>query len=415
MTGNKKDAEVVRALAEKYAEIAAKPVQEERRVLWRDLNSLKPTRPLVLATYGMWNVWCREVFGDDTLVCEDPACREYERYLRMLVFQDEVGDDFIVEPWITLRAAMRRASPGMWGVPYAHAAPQEGGSWKFDPPLKDWADMAKLTPPVHAVDEAKTAHDAERFRDIVGDLVEVDIDRRPLCQNFQGDISYDVAQMRGLEQLMVDMYESPEDLHELLAFLRDGILANQAQAEAAGDYSLTSQQNQAMTYAGELEAPRANSGPRKRKDLWGFLAAQEFTLISPEMHEEFLLRYQAPIAANFGLVHYGCCENLTRKIDMLRKIPNLRSIAVTPTADVARCAEQIGTDYVISWRPNPTDMVCCGFDENRIRRIIREGLECMRGYHVNIHLKDVETVEGETDRLSRWVRIVREVIEECYP
>ncbi|GAI58840.1 unnamed protein product [marine sediment metagenome] len=48
----------------------------------------------------------------------------------------------------------------------------------------------------------------------------------------------------------------------------------------------------------------------------------------------------------FGLVAYGCCEDLTYKVDMLRQIPNLRRIAVPPFADAAKCAEQIGRDYV---------------------------------------------------------------------
>ena len=88
-----------------------------------------------------------------------------------------------------------------------------------------------------------------------------------------------------------------------------------------------------------------------------------------------MLQYQLPILRNFGLVSYGCCEDLTRKIDMLRQIPNLRIIAVPPRADLRRNVEQIGTDYVISWRPNPTDVICYGFDEARIRGIIRPGLE----------------------------------------
>jgi len=41
---------------------------------------------------------------------------------------------------------------------------------------------------------------------------------------------------------------------------------------------------------------------------------------------------------------------------MLRPIKNLRNIAVTPVADVQVCAEQIKDDYVISWRPNPTEL-----------------------------------------------------------
>jgi hypothetical protein len=145
------------------------------------------------------------------------------------------------------------------------------------------------------------------------------------------------------------------------------------------------------------------------KQLWWYCAAQEFTLISPAMHDEFMLQYQLPIIKQFGLCAYGCCEDLTRKIDMLRQIPNLRVIAVTPRADVRRCAEQIGRDYVMSWRPNPADMICCTFDEGRIRRIISDGLAAAGNLHTHIHLKDIETVEGDTTRLARWVKIVREL------
>jgi hypothetical protein len=55
-------------------------------------------------------------------------------------------------------------------------------------------------------------------------------------------------------------------------------------------------------------------------------------------------------------------------------------------------------------------MVCCGWDESRIRNVIREGLAACRGLHVDITLKDVQTVEHEPWRLQEWVRIVR---EEC--
>ena len=64
------------------------------------------------------------------------------------------------------------------------------------------------------------------------------------------------------------------------------------------------------------------------------------------------------------------------------------------------------------WRDH---MVCCQFDEGLIRRIIRSGLEACRDCRVHIHLKDIETVQGEPDRLARWVRIVREVAEEVVP
>lgn len=409
------DVSILRGLASKYAEVAAKPVQEERRALWRAHMSLKPTRPLVLFTYGMWNVWCRETFGDDQLACRDPFFREQEQGLRLLLFHDTIGDDFILEPWFTLRAAVITPAEGLWGVREGRVGEenyQAGGSYKQDPPLKTWQDMRKLIKPTHRIDEAETTRRLDRLQEAIGDLVTINLDRSPAYLNFQGDISTTLAALRGLEQIMYDMSDAPEQLHSLLAFLRDGILETHRQAELAGDWSLTAQKNQVMCYCDELEAPQANMFGRKRSELWCHLAAQEYTLISPRMHDDFLLQYQLPIIEAFGLAAYGCCENLTGKIKMLRQIKNLRSIAVTPTANVAKCAEQIETDYVFSWRPNPAQMVCVGFDEENIRQILRRGLEDARGCRAHILLKDVETVEGDLSRLPAWARIAREVAEQ---
>jgi hypothetical protein len=405
------DRDVLRGLAGKYAAIAALPIQAEKRKLWTDHFGLKPTRVPILATYGMWNVWCREVFSDARMECQDPFLRTHERELRMRIFQHEVvGDDTIQEPWLTLGASVKGGWGTLWGVEETmHGSGVEGGAKAFDPPLKSWDDMAKLRRTPHQIDEDATARNLETLSRAIGDILPVDVQRTPAHIGFMADISTSIAKLRGLEPLMMDMYDSPEALHRLLAFMRDGILRNNAEAEAAGHFTLTSGQNQAMPYAPELEPPRPNSGPRRRQDIWGFCAAQEFTLISPELHDEFLFRYQLPIYEPFGLVHYGCCEDLGQKIGMLRRLKNLRSIAVTPVANVRQCAEQIGADYVLSWRPNPTDMVCYGYDEGKIRRIIGEGLAACRGGYPHIHLKDVETVEGDVSRLARWVRLVRDV------
>lgn len=405
-----KDRDIVRALAARYAAIAALPVQAEKRRLWTEHHSLKPTRVPILATYGMWNVWCREVFGDAQMQCRDPFLRQHERYLRMRIFQHEVvGDDYIQEPWIPLRATVKGGWGQLWGVEESmHAPGVVGGAAAFEPPLRSWDDVARLRMTHHEVDEAQTARDLEQLAEAIGGVLPIDVARTPSYIGPMADISTSITKLRGMEQLMLDMFEAPEALHRLLAFMRDGILTNNREAEDAGHFSLTSGQNQAMCYAGELEPPGPNSGARKRKDIWGFCAAQEFTLVSPEFHEEFMFRYQLPIYEHFGLVHYGCCEDLGRKIGMLRRLKNLRSIAVAPVADVCLCAGQIGADYVISWRPNPTDMVCCGYDESRIRRIIREGLAACRGGYPHIHLKDIETVEGDLTRLTRWVQVVRD-------
>ena len=400
------DIQVLRELARRYVAVCNRPVQAERRELWRRLNSLQPTRPPIYMRGG--NCW-DEIPQATERRCEDPLFAGYEGLLRRMIYQDTLGDDFIFEPWLAVRATYRCTG---WGVTSARKYPdQPGGAWKADYPIKTLDDIRKLRAPWHEIDEAATARDAERLGEAVGDILTVTVDRGPAYRMWSADISTHLGYLRGIEHFMLDMTDHPAWLGELLAFMRDGILRTHEQAEAAGDWSLCDHQNQAMPYCRELPDPAANSGGVKRSRLWAFMAAQEFALVSPAMHEEFMLAYQRPILSAFGLVAYGCCEDLTNKIDMLRTIPNLRRIGVAPAADVRRCAEQIGTDYVISYRPNPTDMVCCGFDADRIRKNVTEALSACKGCHVDITLKDVNTVENQPQRLAEWVRIVREIAE----
>ncbi|MFW6437931.1 MAG: hypothetical protein ACOCZ7_02860 [Armatimonadota bacterium] len=409
MRENERDIDIIRELAVQYAEIAAQPIMDERRDLWRRHNSLKRTRPLV---YMRWFAAWQE-HPQSQLQCEDPFWQAHERFLRQHIVQDEIADDYVIEPWITQSATKVLPDHGRWGVPYNRIRPKEpGGAWLYDPPVKKLEDIEKLAEPHHVIDEDATARNIERLRSAVGDILTVNVDRTPAYWGFAGDISTDIAYIRGLEQLMWDMADNPEWLHRLLSHMRDGILRVHEEAEAAGDLSLTSHINQAQPYSAELPDPAPNSAPVKRKDLWMFCAAQEFAQISPAMHDEFMYQYQMDFLKPFGLVAYGCCEDLTNKMDMLRQLPNLRRIAVVPRADVAKSAELIGTDYVFSWRPNPADVMCCGFDREKIRRIIREGMEASKGCHVDITLKDVQTIEHEPWRLREWVQIVREITDE---
>lgn len=403
------DRALLRNLTQQYLEICARPVQNERRRLWRQHNSLKWTLPLLYTRAFAWTE-----MPESVCVCSDPFLRRFENFFRYQLFWDGLGDDAIFEPWVTLNASHVCAG---WGPATQRSHSDEpGGSFKVDYALKDSADFDKLRAPWHEIDEEATRANAARLGDAIGDLITINIDRGPAYRMWTGDISTDLGYLRGIENFMLDMYDRPAWLHQLAAFMRDGILRTHQQAEAAGDWGLSAHQNQAMPYAEELPDPAANLNGVKRSQLWGYMAAQEFTLVSPALHDEFLLQYQLPILAQFGLTAYGCCEDLTRKIRLLRQIPNLRRIAVSPFANVARCAEQIGSDYVLSYRPSPADMVSYGFDPERIRTILRRDLAACKanGCHVDITLKDVETVEKDPTRVAGWVRITREVVEEIY-
>ena len=149
----------------------------------------------------------------------------------------------------------------------------------FDPPLKTEADLDKLIPPQHRIDEAATARDLARLSEAIGDILTVTLSRAPQYWRWGADISTDLARLRGLEQFMWDMVDRPAWLHRLLGFMRDGVMRAQDQAEAAGDLRLCDHENQAMPYALDLADPAADGRAVRRGELWTFCASQETTLV----------------------------------------------------------------------------------------------------------------------------------------
>ena len=405
------DRTLLRDLASRYLGICHAEVQRERRDAWRRHNSLAPTRPLIYVRAFAWSE-----MPESTCVCEDSFLRTYENFFRHALFWNSLGDDSIFEPWVTVEAVCVTPPEGVWGLPTRWIAGTDPrGSKRMAPSIVRPEDAQRLVPPHHRIDETETARRAAMLDDVLGGTMPVVANRAPAYRAWDADISTQLAQLRGLDQIMIDMLERPEWLHGVLAFMRDGILRVHEEAEQAGDWTLLAHENQAMPYAEELDDPAWEGCSVTRDRLWWFCASQETTLVGPALFEEFMLQYQRPIIERFGLLAYGCCEDLTLKIPVLRRIRNLRRIAVSPMANVAKCAEAVRRDYVLSYRPSPSDMVGYGFDADRIRRILRRDLAACRECHTDITLKDVETVQGDPARVRNWVRITREVIEQMQP
>jgi len=406
------DVQALREVAKQYLEIAQGPTQEAKREIWRQFHAFEDGPVPLVAPFAGYYWWVKHIL-DPQLVCEDPLYRGWEFELRRRIGHAALRDDTVFEPWLTVPAAKDLGGPHKWGIPIKQSSDPETNARHQEYTLTSWDLLPQVQPAPHKIDEAKTTATVAKLQDAVGDLLEIDVDRAPWCKtSFGADLSTDLGYLRGIERFMMDMYEYPAELHQLMATMRDGVLAAQDAAEAAGDISLSGYAPQhPMPYDREVEPPKPNSGPRQRSEVWYFCAAQEFIGVSPAMHEEFLLQYQLPIISRYKKVHYGCCEDLTQKIDMLRKVPNLACISVTPSADVRRCGEQIGRDYLISWRPDPARTVCFGYDEERIAKDTRAAQEAFRGGRFCVHLKDVETVEDEPARMGRWVALMRRLLD----
>ena len=139
--------------------------------------------------------------------------------------------------------------------------------------------------------------------------------------------------------------------------------------------------------------------------------AQIFASVSKAMHEEFDIAYMKEVMEPFGLVYYGCCEPLDKKIDLVEQLPHLRKISITPWADIDNAAEVIGNRYVIANKPNPA-AVSGKLDEDALRKEIGRILAaCKRnGCSFDMVLKDISSAGYDVNNLIRWEQIVMEMV-----
>jgi len=220
--------------------------------------------------------------------------------------------------------------------------------------------------------------------------------------------------LRGLEQVMMDMLDNPNWLHDAMAFLEEGHHGILRQYQEQNLLSLGSdgsyQNSGGVAYSSELPQPDHDPAHVRPCDMWGSAEAQEMAQVSPRMHAKFILPYERRLLEPFGLTGYGCCEDLTNKLDDVLSIPNLRRISISPWADVDRCAEKLGGDYIYSWKPKPMHLVG-DFDEEMLREYIGHTLHAAKDCVLEMVLKDTHTCENHPERFTRWADIARELIE----
>jgi hypothetical protein len=144
--------------------------------------------------------------------------------------------------------------------------------------------------------------------------------------------------------------------------------------------------------------------------MWGCSNAQIFSEVSPEMHWEFAIEHDFQWMNRWGLTYYGCCEPLDKKMHLMRKIPNLRKISSSRWIDKARMANEIGSDYVMSYKPNPAVFAGDNWNPDDVREELEEVIEAAEGTcHIEFIMKDISTVNYKPERLWQWEDIAREI------
>ena len=411
LTCSPNDKRVLRDLAARYAELCANDRNRRALTNWRDLNTMRGTRPLVFANTHLLAPDVDPHLPE--LIIADESLREVEHWFQRALWLATLGDDRYFDPWFTVRATMFKQSEGLFGIKPDTIEDQASRGYRHMPVLKRMEDLDALKATEHRVLDPDPPL-ARLLEDIFGDVLPVHRNRVSIYHIWNGVIGPAAGELFGLEELMFAFYENPEMVHRFMAFARDAIVNNFKQCEAAGDWSTADYwYYNTPPNCDELPDPQPGHYGAKLKDLTGFGHGQEFEAVSPDMFQEFLLDYQRPILDLFGRVSYGCCDTLDNKLHVLSDIPHLTKITAGPLADPARYPEVFGDRAVISWRPGPALMAGENFNEQAQRQQFREGFEKLKGCQVELHLHDLMTVRGDVSRIFSWVRIAREEAERA--
>ncbi len=402
------DREVLVRLAERVAAIAASPRMGEVRRLWHAINGLKPTRPAVFCDpENGWN----EIIPAADLACEGDLARTWEMTLRKEIFWgEEMGDDKPVEPFFDVPYTV---SPDDWGVRATYRRTSTSGSCVWEGPIKDYrADLKRLHSPQFEIDWETTRGCLALATDIFGSILTV---RLKGIWWWSLGLTWPAATLRGLDKVLYDFIEQPDELKELLSIISRGHLDKLDYLEANGLLAL----NNDGTYVGSGgfgftdELPQPDFAGRVRcADLWGFTESQETVNVSPAMYEEFVFPYEKPIMDRFGLTCYGCCEPVHGRWHAVRRHHGLRRVSCSPWANLEKMAAYLENKYVLSLKPNPAALATPEIDEAAIRRGLRDALDKTRGCVVEIIMKDNHTLGGRPENAVRWCRIAREEAEK---
>lgn len=405
------DLNILRELIAQTAEIAALPVQEEKRRLWRALNALRPERPMVMVDQVCWNEM--NVNDELTLRCEDPECRRYEGGLRRTLYQwRHFRVDMVVEPFLRVPLAVTNTGFGV-GIEQDIAVGDPTNTvvgHRFVNQFETEEDLEKIQTPQVSHDLAETERRLALAHEFCDGLLEV----RPWGVDPYLSLWDPISTWMSVEGALWALVDRPEYMHRLVGKVTEGYLSLLDQLEAQG---LLSGPQSVIHCTGawvdELPAPGYDPARPRCQDMWMFGLAQMFSTVSPPMFKDFEVDYAARIFERFGLVYYGCCDPLDRKMAEVRRLPNVRKISMSPWTDQELGAREIGSDYVFSRKPTPALLAWDDFKVTEVREDLQTTKDlCDRhGCPLELILKDISTVRYEPQRLTEWARIAREVAE----
>ncbi len=403
----------LRTLAARQAEAAALPVMRQRRQMWYDLNDGRPgTRPPVVMETSTFD---RDFLTDSVLQCVSPTGRLIERPLLQnlrnfeLINDDKVMPDTFDIGWFV--------EIDEFGIPVeTHRVKDAQGvetGYEYIHPITDLErDFDRLKPATCRVDRERTFAWQALLEELFGDLLPVRI-RSGIYGTLM--LTQRLIMLMGMEAFFIAMYDNPDGVHRLMAYLRDNALRVMRWAEAEGLLCVNNQNQQSFGSSYNFNTQLSATGPARLADMWGAANSQETVGISPAQFHEFCAPYYHAVCEPLGLLYYGCCEPTHTFWEDIRRLPHLKKVSVNRWTDQHFMAEALrGTPVVFSRKPDPNLLgVHEVLDEAAWSAHIRETAETTRGVLTEIIVRDVYTVHGNLNKPRRAVELARQELDRC--
>lgn len=407
----------LRELAKKQAEYAALPVMQERRKMWLDLNDGRGARPPVVIETWTFD---RDFMPPDIVRCKSDQGRGIEwQLLRTIREHELINDDKVVPATYNTCWWMGVDETGV-NVESEHVKDSQGYDmgYRFFHPIKNLKeDLGILKPPKCSVDRVGTLSYKAFLEDLIGDILPVRMQGwLPGCRN----LTQVVIRLMGMEAFFLAMYDSPEEVHKLMATLRDNSLQVLRWAEAENLLVLNNEvpDNCASSSCLTRKLPGPGFDPKHVRpcDMWAGADSQETVGLSPEMFHEFCFPYYRDVCEPAGLLYWGCCEPADPFWGDLSCMPHLKKISISRWCDQKFMGDALrGTDIVFSRKPDPKYLgVDPKLDEVAWAAHIRETLEATRGVATEFIVRDVYTVHGDLGNPRRAVEVARREIDKHY-
>ena len=277
---NERDKLIVQELAKRYMERVTAEKQAKMRQRACDTNDLKPVRPSVILDEIPW--YQIDIDGELTCVCENERVRDVELHFRkMLYYMKHFKADNIFEPFFRVRKSFDSTGYGI-DTKFSNIKTTDDKnnivSREIEDVFEDESALELMHDPVFTPRPDKDAKNMDFYTELLGDSIPI----RLFGRTHYGFSPWDkIAYLRGVEPILIDMYDRPEYLH---AIMDKFVSIANAELDFIESYLEIDPDSANIHCTPATISGKAESGLRAN---WYRGMAQALGVVSPAMFEEF--------------------------------------------------------------------------------------------------------------------------------